>query len=229
MHRKLGGGKMMTASVRLIRQHTTIGIPSLIVCLILVQTRNDLEPLHSWNRAFADVSLFMLGIVLLMGPLSFFYKPLQKQIVWRRTFGIWSAIYALLHTIVILDGWVEWNLERLFFLFTPQGQPWILHPGFALANTVGILALSYYLMLTITSNNWSIKLLGKKSWKYLQQKTTVLYTLVILHTFYFLFFHEPENPNWFKGPFVIMIVFIFILRVSAFLKAVKRKSLKKAD
>lgn len=220
---------MMTASVRLIRQHATVGISSLIVCLILVQTRNDLEPLHSWNRAFADVSLFMLGIVLLMGPLSYFYKPLQKQIVWRRTLGIWSAIYALLHTIVILDGWVEWNLERLFFLFTPKGQPWILHPGFALANTVGILALIYYLMLTVTSNDWSIKLLGKKSWKYLQQKTTVLYTLVILHTFYFLFFHEPENPNWFKGPFVIMIVFIFILRVSAFLKAVKRKSLKKAD
>ncbi|WP_404448648.1 ferric reductase-like transmembrane domain-containing protein [Sutcliffiella horikoshii] len=171
----------------------------------------------------------MLGIVLLMGPLSYFYKPLQKQIVWRRTLGIWSAIYALLHTIVILDGWVEWNLERLFFIFTPPGQPWILHPGFALANMIGILALIYYLMLTVTSNDWSIKLLGKKSWKYLQQKTTVLYTLVILHTLYFLFFHEPENPNWFKGPFIVMIVFIFILRVSAFLKAVKRKSLKKAD
>lgn len=219
----------MTASVRLIRQHTTVGISSLIVCLLLVQTRNDLEPLHSWNRAFADISLFMLGIVLLMGPLSHFYKPLQKQIVWRRTIGIWSAIHALLHTIVILDGWVEWKLERIFFIFTPQGQPWILHPGFALANTIGILALIYYLMLTVTSNDWSIKFLGKKSWKYIQQKTTVLYTLVILHTLYFLFFHEPENPNWFKGPFMIIIVLIFLIRVSAFFNGAKRKSLKKAD
>lgn len=214
----------MTASVRLIRQHITVGISSLIVCLILVQTRNDLEPLHSWNRAFADVSLFMLGIILLMGPLSYLYKPLQKQIFWRRTLGIWSALYAMLHTIIILNGWVEWKLERLFFIFTPPGQPWILHPGFALANTIGILALIYYLMLTVISNNWSMKLLGKKSWKYLQQKTTVVYTLVILHTLYFLFFHEPENPNWLKGPFVIMIGMIFIIRVSAFIKVAKEKA-----
>jgi len=214
----------MTAPVRLIKQHTTVGISSLIVCLILVQTRNNLEPLHSWNRAFADVSLSMLGIVLLMGPLSYLYKPLQKQIPWRRTLGIWSALYAMLHTIIILNGWVEWKLERLFFIFTPPGQPWILHPGFALANTIGILALIYYLMLTVISNNWSMKLLGKKSWKYLQQKTTVVYTLVILHTLYFLFFHEPENPNWLKGPFVIMIGMIFIIRVSAFIKVAKEKA-----
>lgn len=214
----------MMASIRLVRQHATIGISSFVVCFIFVQTRADLEPLHSWNRAFANVSLFMLGIVLIMGPLSYFYKPLKKQIRWRRPLGIWSAIHALLHTVIILDGWVEWKFERLFFIFTPPGQPWILHPGFALANTIGILAMIYYLMLTVTSNNWSMKLLGKKSWKYLQQKTTVVYTLVILHTLYFLFFHEPENPNWFKGPFIIVIGFIFILRVFAFIKIAKEKA-----
>lgn len=217
----------MTASIRLIKQHAIVGLSSLVVCILLVQTRTDLEPLHSWNRAFADVSLLMLGIVLIMGPLSYFYKPLNKQIRWRRPLGIWSAIHALLHTFIILDGWVEWNLERLFFIFTPPGQPWILHPGFALANTIGILALIYYLILTVTSNDWSIKLLGKKSWKYLQQKITVLYTLVIMHTLYFLFFHEPENANWFKGPFIILLVSIFIIRVTAFFKISKEKSLKK--
>lgn len=219
----------MTASIRLIRQHATVGISSLVVCYMLVQTRSDMESLHSWNRAFANVSLLMLVIVLILGPLSHFYKPLRKQIIWRRPIGIWSAILAVLHTIIILDGWVEWNFERLFFIFTPPGQPWILHPGFALANTIGILALVYYFLLTVTSNGWSVKRLGKKSWKYLQQKIAVLYTLVILHTLYFLFLHEPENPNWFKGPFVIILVLIFVIRVSAFFKISKGKSLKKVD
>ncbi len=214
-------------SIRLIKQHATVGITSLVVCFMLVQTRNDLATLHSWNRSFADVSLIMFAIVLIMGPLSHFYKPLRKQVVWRRPIGIWSAIHAGLHTIIILDGWVEWNLYRLFFIFTPPDQPWILHPGFALANTIGILALGYYLVLTATSNDWSIKLLGKKSWKYLQQKTTVLYTLVILHTLYFLFFHEPGNANWFKGPFVIILVIIFVIRIFAFLKIAKEKKLEK--
>ncbi|MCG1023241.1 ferric reductase-like transmembrane domain-containing protein [Sutcliffiella horikoshii] len=221
--------KKITASFRSSRQHAIVGISSLLACYILVQTRHDIAPLHSWNRAFADVSLFMLALVLILGPLSHFHKPLQKQIVWRRPIGIWSAIHAGLHTIIILDGWVEWKFERLFFIFTPPGQPWILHPGFALANTIGILALGYYLILTASSNDWSVKLLGVKSWKYLQQKATVLYTLIILHTLYFLFLHEPENPNWFKVPFVILLVLIFVIRVSAFLKIAKGKSLKKVD
>lgn len=94
--------RKITASFRSTRQHAIVGISSLLACYILVQTRHDMAPLHSWNRAFADVSLFMLALVLILSPLSHFHKPLQKQIVWRRPIGIWSAIHAGLHTVIIL-------------------------------------------------------------------------------------------------------------------------------
>jgi sulfoxide reductase heme-binding subunit YedZ len=159
----------------------------------LVQSRSEWAALHAWNRAFGDLSLFLLVIVILMGPLVRFVPSIQKIMIWRRSLGVWSGILAITHTIIILDGWVEWNLSRLFFIFTPFGKEWILHPGFALANAIGIIALLYYVILMITSNNVSIKILGNSAWNFLQKKTGTLYTLVLLHTFYFCF---SSTDNW---------------------------------
>ena len=39
-------------------------------------------------------------------------------------------------------------------------------------------------------------LLGLKAWKYVQNKATTLYLLVVLHTFYFLYLHFTDHTNW---------------------------------
>jgi sulfoxide reductase heme-binding subunit YedZ len=189
----------------------------------LVQSRSEWAALHAWNRAFGDLSLFLLVIVILMGPLVRFVPSIQKIMIWRRSLGVWSGILAITHTIIILDGWVEWNLSRLFFIFTPFGKEWILHPGFALANAIGIIALLYYVILMITSNNVSIKILGNSAWNFLQKKTGTLYTLVLLHTFYFLFLHKPENPNWLKGPFIAIIIFVLVVQIIGFFITVQKR------
>ncbi|MEA3320945.1 MAG: ferric reductase-like transmembrane domain-containing protein [Bacillota bacterium] len=209
------------------RKHIVIGVCSLLISYLIVQSRNEWAPLHAWNRAFADVSLFMLGLVMIIGPIVRFLPSLKVVIVWRRTLGVWSGILALIHTIIILNGWVEWDFTRLFFIFTPFGQEWILHPGFALANVIGIIAVLYYLILMITSNNLSIKLLGNSAWNYLQSKTSTLYLLVLLHTLYFLYFHRPENHNWVKGPFIATIVLIFLFQITGFAWTVRNRIKKR--
>ncbi|MCA1321472.1 hypothetical protein LC085_16320 [Bacillus tianshenii] len=211
------------------RKHIIIGVSSLLISYLIVQSRNEWAPLHAWNRAFADVSLFMLGLVMIIGPIVRILPALKGMIAWRRSLGVWSGILALIHTIIILDGWVEWEFARLFFIFTPFGKEWVLHPGFALANAIGIIAVLYYLLLMITSNNQSIKVLGNSAWNYLQSKTSTLYILILLHTLYFLYFHKPENPNWMKGPFIAFIVLIYLFQIAGFIWTIRKRSKKEVN
>lgn len=102
----------------------------------------------------------------------------------------------------------------------------IIHPGFALGNLIGIVAFGYMFMLALISNPVSIRMLGTSAWNYLQQRTSLLYVLVLLHTVYFLFFHMPEQPNWLRTPLIWGVTVLFILQVITFVVSVRRHGRK---
>ena len=204
-------------------KHVVLIVITFILMSLFVASRSDMQPMHAWNRAFADVSLIYLAFIILLGSLSRLFTTLSKLIPWRRTIGIWAALTAIAHVFIILNGWIEWNFARLFFIFTPVGGDWIIHPGFALANTIGIVGLVYFLLLLATSNDKSEKLLGTKAWKYVQSKATTLYLLVLLHTFYFLCLHFTDYTNWVRTPFIILVTFILLFQIVGFILTVKRE------
>ncbi|QOY36884.1 ferric reductase-like transmembrane domain-containing protein [Anaerobacillus isosaccharinicus] len=203
-------------------RHMLVGALAISFTVLFYLSRSQWDTMHAWNRAFADVSLLFLSIIMLLGALSKVLKALNKWLVWRRDFGIWAGVTAIIHLLIILNGWVEWQLFRFFYVFSPFVGDWVLHPGFALGNIIGIVALVYIIILTITSNEISIRLLGRKSWLYVQQKAHILYLLVILHTAYFLFFHNPNSTNWLRTPFVILIVGIWLTHLVVFFIHTKR-------
>ncbi|MCL7746671.1 MULTISPECIES: ferric reductase-like transmembrane domain-containing protein [Bacillaceae] len=198
-----------------------VGGLSLILAYLFFQSRGLWDPMHAWNRAFADVSLLFLSVILLLGSLSKVFKSVRKWLVWRRELGIWTGVTAIVHVLIILDGWVQWELFQFFFVFSPIAGEWVLHPGFALGNLLGIVALVYVLILMLTSNTRSKKILGFKSWKYVQQTVHVLYHLVILHTAYFIFIHNPDAPNWLQVPFIMTITLVWLSSLIGFWFTVK--------
>ncbi|WP_100333537.1 ferric reductase-like transmembrane domain-containing protein [Bacillus alkalisoli] len=208
------------------KKHAVLVFISSVLMSLFVFSRSDMQPMHAWNRAFADVSLLYLAVIILLGPLSRIFTSIRKLIPWRRTVGIWAALTAIAHVLIIFNGWIEWKFERLFFIFTPVGGDWIIHPGFALANLIGIIGLVYFLLLLATSNNKSKILLGKKAWKYVQSKATTLYLLVVLHTVYFLFLHFTDHSNWLRIPFIILVSFILLFQIVGFIFFVKRDKRK---
>ena len=205
-------------------KHVVLIVITFILMSLFVASRSDMQPMHAWNRAFADVSLLFLALIILFGPLSRLSTSLNKLIPWRRTFGIWAAITAIAHVFIIFNGWIEWNFVRLFFIFTPVGGDWIIHPGFALANIIGIVGLVYFLLLLTTSNDKSKKILGAKAWSYVQSKATTLYLLVVLHTFYFIFLHFTDHINWIRIPFIIFVLIILLFQVVGFILTVKKEN-----
>jgi DMSO/TMAO reductase YedYZ heme-binding membrane subunit len=120
-------------------------------------------------------------------------KPVMKVSAWRRKLGIWAAVTALAHIYIVMDGWVMWDLIMLFKV--PFYDQLVLHPGFALGNLIGIVALGYLILLALISNQKSVRYLGSSAWNYLQQRSLILYVLVVLHTVYFIFFICPTGQT----------------------------------
>ena len=188
--------------------------------------------MHKWNRAIGDVSILLVALSMAIGPLSRLFSRFKRALPWRREFGIYGVILAFIHATIILIGWVELDLMRLFgFEYHPQLEQYVmLKHGFGLANILGIAALLYASILALTSNNFSQKFLGASVWKHVQQGTYILWWLTVLHTGYFLFlnfldFHRstPE-PNWAQIPFLWLVLGVAALQLAATVRIWRIKS-----
>jgi sulfoxide reductase heme-binding subunit YedZ len=214
------------------RRHAIVALVALALTYIFWMSRPEWSPMHAGNRALADASLVLLAVTLAIGPLTRIWAPAAWLLPWRRETGIWTVVYGVAHTIVILDGWVEWDLVRLFgFLRHPQADEYVmvLH-GFGLGNVLGLIALAYGIVLAATSNDRAQRFLGGRAWKFLQQGAYTLWLLVVAHTGYFLYlnfldFHRPvPEPNWLQVPFAGLLVLIGGLQGWAFWITWRRRS-----
>ena len=101
------------------------------------------SPMHRWNRAIGDASLVLIAVSVGIGPLARLWRPAMPLIPFRREMGIHGCLLAVVHAVIILVGWVEWDLMRLFgFEWHPDLLTYVmLQHGFGLANAIGIAAL----------------------------------------------------------------------------------------
>lgn len=192
--------------------------------------RLEWDPEMRLWRAIGDGSFALLFFTLLLGPAARHSRAIARLLPWRRELGIWSAVLALVHTLLVLDGWVRWDWMRFFgYEFIPElGRHARLEPGFGFANLVGIVAAAIALPLMLTSSNWAVKRLGGSSWKWLHYGAYTVFYLAALHTLYFLFMHYTLSlhrpvppPNWFRYPFLVMAALVLALQMSAFVATVR--------
>ena len=198
-----------------------------------IESRSEWSEMHRWNRAVGDMSFVLIALSMMIGPLSRLSKIAMSAIPWRRELGIHGVLLAVTHAIIILVGWVEWDLIQLFgYVIHPQDKLYVmlLH-GFGLSNIIGIIALVYGIVLALSSSDWVQKVLGGSVWKFLQQSSYVLWMLIIVHTAYFLYLHfqdfhkQVPDPNWAQIPFAATIVVVTLLQLAAFLKTWKIKKI----
>ncbi|MCF6344053.1 MAG: ferric reductase-like transmembrane domain-containing protein [Devosiaceae bacterium] len=206
-------------------RHLLVLIISVIGTYLLLESRAQWSDMHKWNRAVGDMSFILIAVSMAVGPLSRLIKFPFSITKWRRELGVYGVILAIIHTAIILVGWINWDFMRLFgFELHPEGMYVMLQHGFGLANAIGIVALFYGIVLAISSNNVSQRFLSGTVWKFLQQSSYVLWMLIVVHTAYFLFLHfldfhkaTPE-PNWVQIPFLVLVSLVLLLQFLAFLK-----------
>jgi len=159
-------------------------------------------------KSLADTAFVFLFITLSIGPLTMFWKPALKILTWRREFGIWFAVIALFHATLISILLFNWNVLQT--IPTEMG----------LANLLGFTALFWALVLAATSSDRAVKYLGIGSWKWLHYFAYVIFYLVGFHMIYYLFINPISISWWYRYVFLIMVIAIPVLQISAFLKMV---------
>jgi sulfoxide reductase heme-binding subunit YedZ len=216
-----------------IARHVLVGAFSLLIVAAFWLSRMEWSPEHRLWRSVGDASYLLLVLALISGPLVRLWSATSRLLPWRREVGIWCGLLALAHTIVTLDGWIRWDVQRLFgYEFIPQLERYArLEPGFGLANAMGFVALFLTLILAATSSAWAVDLLGSSAWKWLQYGSYSVFYLAALHSFYFLFIHFTDSfhrgpapaANWFQIPFVVITLAVPALQTAAFVRTVARK------
>lgn len=183
-------------------------------------------------KAVGDAAFGLLLLTLVTGPLARLARPVTRLVAWRRQLGIWFAIVALIHGVLVVHGWARWGLRRfLGYEVVPQlGREIRLEPGFGLANLIGLTALVLTLMLAATSSDRALRRLGP-GWKWLHRSAQSVFYLSLLHGGYFLFIHYTASfhkqvppPDWFRAPFVILGLVVLGLQAAAFVKTTKGPS-----
>lgn len=204
-------------------RHILVIVMAALATALFLYSRAEWSPMHRWNRAIGDVSLVFIAMAMMLGPLSRLWRGAARVLPYRRELGIYAVVLAFIHAVIILLGWVELDLMRLFgFEFHPGLQRYVMvNHGFALANVLGLLGLVYGLVLGLTSNDLSLRKMGNNIWKYVQRGTYVLWWLSVAHTAYFLFIHfldfhrQTPEPNWAQWPFVALVTVVLGLQIAA--------------
>lgn len=212
-------------------RHLVVVLAAGLATYLFLESRASWSEMHRWNRAVGDTGIVLIGLSIAIGPLSRLWMRFRVALPWRRETGIYGVLLAVAHTIIILAGWIEWDLIQLFgYIAHPQtGQYVMLLHGFGLANVIGIIALLYGIILALTSNDWSQRKLSGSVWKFLQQGVYVLWMLIVIHTAYFLYLHfqdfhrQVPEPNWLQLPFAVFVGLVTLLQFAAFVKTWKMK------
>jgi len=176
-------------------------------------------------KAVGDTAYVLLLATMAVGPLARLTPVARAWIRWRRQLGIWFALTATLHGVLVLNGWARWGLRRfLGYEFVPQlGREVRLEPGFGLANLVGAVALVLGLLLAATSSDRALRALGRPAWTWLHRLAQTVLILSLLHGAYFLFIHYtesfhkvPPGLDWFRVPFLLAGLSVVALEIVAF-------------
>lgn len=162
-----------------IARHATIALATtgcVALFWALFSIRRDVISRLSISTAYPAVSL--MAAAMIVGPWNALRRrtnPVSFDL--RRDLGIWAAIMALLHTGIGINV----HLRGKPWLYFVDEHHNVRHDLFGMGNDTGLLAALLLLLLLAISNDFSLRRLGARTWKWLQRWTYVAVGLTVLH------------------------------------------------
>ncbi|WP_238933560.1 ferric reductase-like transmembrane domain-containing protein [Brevibacillus choshinensis] len=220
----------------------TYGVCLLPLTLLAYWLRQDFAgfaPLEGWSMILGYLSFLLIGVTLLLGPMSVWLPPSWKAplLSARGDVGIIAGLCGLLHVALVLvlfqgeprlmiiddshapkaEGWLG-----LFFLSFPHEESLI--PNWSrtgVANYLGLCAAAILLTLFLTSFQIVKKRLGGSSWKRLHLGNPLLFLLVIFHALIYIQSIKGEPHSF--ADFLWFAAIVWIARGVGFLHNVFRR------
>ena len=216
-------------------RHLLMSIISWVLVYFVWKVNPTWSPDMRLWKAFGWWSFALLFFAVFIGPASRVFRPFYKIIKWRREAWIWFFIITLVHTYLVLDGWVRWGVWEFFgYQYVAELEIYLRsEPWFWLANLIWAIAVLLALILAATSFDRVIKFIGLKSWNILHSLSYIIFYLASLHVVYFAFIHftpSPQRvlmwlptdypPNPLAYYYLIAIILVFLVQIISFIKSV---------
>lgn len=117
------------------------------------------------------LAIALLGVTLVVGPLSRIIPALEPLKAHRKFWGITSFLVALVHVGLVYVYFYKFDVTK-FVNFAHPKYPGILS---------GILALIILFLVTMTSNNKALTRLSPNTWKMIQTSSYLAMALAVAH------------------------------------------------
>ncbi|MFH1521204.1 MAG: hypothetical protein ABID61_06165 [Candidatus Micrarchaeota archaeon] len=149
--------------------------PSFLFLLIIIgiallgiyESESGTQTTTAFVRFSALTAYLLLCISLIIGPLVTIWPKEYAQIIEpRRAIGIASFVFILFHIFLVASAYFSWNISKILSM-TPL--------------IIGAAAAVIVFILTITSCDYAIKVLGPVGWKKIQQMNYLAFILVTVH------------------------------------------------
>lgn len=155
-------------------------VSALLFALMKSIPGDDLK--YLWSMGTGYVSIILLAITLLIGPLNIYTQrlnPVSGDL--RRDFGIWCGLTGLAHVVIGIQ--VHMGNIWLYFIKAVQGEDSFKLRGdlFGFSNYAGLIAALILIVLLLLSNDISLQWLKAKRWKTFQRWNYILFASVLAH------------------------------------------------
>jgi sulfoxide reductase heme-binding subunit YedZ len=169
---------------------------------------------YSFSRVVAAVPWFLLFLVLIIGPVTKIWPPINRRfkgnfpLYVRSELGIWFVMWSLAHVLLVFQ-FFGWDVVG----FVVGMSTW------AFAAIVGFLIA---VILLFTSNIWAYRFMGPKAWKWHQSHGTyVMFWLLTVHIYDQTFLRGAVPiADSLHLLYVISILIVVGLHLGAFIKVV---------
>ncbi len=159
-----------------------------------------LSGMSKFNEPPAIIATFLLLAVLYPGMLQRMGMParlLKYPVIWRRTLGITMYLAALVHFLFLID-YLPWFSDGLI-------------KNLDALTASGICTIVLLLPVLLTSNNASVRFLGKR-WKLIQRTTYLILPLITVHLY-----KTGETPLM-----ILYVITCILIITSYFMKVIKK-------
>lgn len=168
---------------RVLRHHLILAFFSGTAILVLYFSAQSNDEKFRWSLSTGYVGFALLGATLFTGAFNILLRrrnPISTDL--RRDIGIWCGMISLAHVVIGLQVHMG-NMLLYFFWDVGDGKNLYLRTDlFGFANYVGLAAVFIIFLLLSLSNDFSIRRLGSKRWKFLQRSNYGLFLLVVVHS-----------------------------------------------
>ena len=189
---------LVRASVRRLRSwhiYVSLLVPLLFLTYDLLSGRLGVDPMRAIEKSLGVTAIYILILTLCITPFSILTGI--NFIRFRRAFGLMSFFYIILHfsTWLLLDMQLRWveiadSLTR---------KPFIVF---------GMMGFLLLIPLAATSNNYSMKRLGK----YWQKLHKLIYVAIILGGIHYLMMEKTLQ----KDAIITFIIIIALISLRFF-------------